>query len=341
MRFLVFFLATIVGLPLYANVVKVGIYGEIIDQDYEYAHNAVADTVVIYAQKDDTTQERIARKGFLVRYKKAKGTVLISHGFMCDKYMAGLLRFVFYPDFNVMTFDFRAHGESTQGQQCTFGRDEAHDVIAAAHFLKNHPDLKGKPLFFYGFSMGAVAGIQGAAVQKGLFRAFVFDCPFASTDTVVQAGLERMKGSFLGYEFDIPGRYIFEKCAYHPYVQSFLKICLKLIDTLGVYNVPTNILPFSPAESIKKIDGPCFFIHCKQDKTVPTESIRCLYQACGSQHKKLWLTDGRGHFDSFFYNPERYSKKIREFLAAVLKGKLQGISVVDDDGTRRAPRKVG
>ena len=52
-----------------------------------------------------------------------------------------------------MTFDFRGHGKNNEGQYCTFGRDEALDVIAAVKFIKSDPELQKLPLFVYGFSM--------------------------------------------------------------------------------------------------------------------------------------------------------------------------------------------
>jgi hypothetical protein len=37
----------------------------------------------------------------------------------------------------------------------------------------------------------------------------------------------------------------------------------------------------------------------------------------------LWLTNGRRHFDSYFYNPEKYIKEIRAFIDEVVNGELK------------------
>lgn len=304
-------------------IMKVGKYGDILSKSDTYSKNAIADNVVIYAKKTHDSQEQITRKGLVVRYKKAKATILISHGFMCDKYWSGFLRNVFpQGTYNFMTFDFRAHGEDKEGQQCTLGRDEANDVIAAAKFLRAHPDLQGLPLIAYGFSMGAAAAIGAQAQDSSLFDAMILDCPFASTERVIKMGLDKMKLSLMGYEFEIPGRSLLEKYAYHPYVQSMIKVGLKVVANLDTQAIDTHIQPFSPVESIKKVTVPCFFIHCKKDEKVSIESVKEIYDGAAG-YKKLWLTQGRGHFDSVFYSPERYSQQVKDFLQQALNGVLK------------------
>jgi len=314
--------------------IRVSEFGKIISRDRQYAQNAVADTVVIYPQKShELSTERIARKGLLVRYKHAKATVLVSHGFMCDKYLSGSLCYVLLQgQYNFMTFDFRAHGEDTQGQECTFGRDEAYDVIAAAKFLRNHPDLQGKPLFVYGFSMGAVASIEAQAKDSSLFNAMILDCPFDSTESIIKMGLDKMKVSICGYEFDVPGRSYLERHAFHPYVQSLFKILLKAVANMETHNIVVNMQLVKPVDSIKLVTVPCLFIHCKNDDRVSVASIKNIYEHAAG-YKQLWITNGRRHYDSIFFDPEGYSRKIKRFLGQVLKGDLLlGDAVIEDDG---------
>ena len=37
----------------------------------------------------------------------------------------------------------------------------------------------------------------------------------------------------------------------------------------------------------------------------------------------LWLTNGRRHFDSYFYNPEKYMKEVRSFIDKVVSGSIK------------------
>ena len=292
--------------------------------------------VKIYARERADSDKKIERSGVLVRYKDAIATILICHGFMCDKFDVAFLRHLFPKGkFNFMTFDFRAHGENVAGQCCTFGRDEAYDVIAAGTFLKNHPELKNKPLFSYGFSMGAVASIEAQAKIPQLFDAMILDCPYDSTENIIKNGLEGLKISIFGYEFAMPGRSILQKYAFHPYVQSFVKIFLKTVSNLDAQHIQIFIHPVNTAESIKKVSVPCLFIHCKNDDKVPVAAIKTVYSGSAADYKKLWLTNGRRHFDSFFYNPEGYTQQIRKFLERVISGeayvKTRQKIVVDPD----------
>ncbi|MDP3888961.1 MAG: alpha/beta hydrolase [bacterium] len=329
----------LVVLSTYAEPIRIGTYGDILEQD-STVKNVVVEQVMIYPQENEHSSKRIARKGILVLNKGAQATILISHGFMCDKYAAGFLRYIFPRDYyNFMTFDFRAHGENVEGQYCTFGRDEAYDVIAAARFLRNHPDLRDKPLIAYGFSMGAVASIEAQAKDATLFDAMILDCPFDTSENVIKKGLEGLKFYFWGYEFNLPGKSLLEKYAFHPYVQRLVKFVLKTVANFDDKNIRTNILPLSPVESIKHVTIPCFFIHCKHDEKVSVNAIKEIYNSAAG-YKMLWLTNGRKHFDSFFYSPEKYSAHIKHFLKQAMTGRLtDNKTIVEDIDDKRISKK--
>jgi len=281
--------------------------------------NSELEKVVLYSQKSENSDEHIIRHGLLVKRDNAKATVLFCHGFSCEKHDIGFLRYIF-KDFNCMTFDFRAHGENIDGQYCTLGKNEAFDVIAAAKFLRSHPDLKDKPLLVYAFSMGAVASIEAQAKDSSLFDAMILDCPFDSAENVIKRGLDNKRLSIFGYEFSIPGRRILTKYVFHPYVQSFVKAFLKAVAKLSTKDINTVICPLHPSESIKKVSVPCLFIHCKNDEKISVDNIKSVYYNAASNYKKLWITNGRNHFDSYFYNPEQYTSNVRKFAYKVING---------------------
>jgi pimeloyl-ACP methyl ester carboxylesterase len=239
---------------------------------------------------------------------------------MCDKYDTAILRQLFPKGtYNIFTFDFRAHGEVSHNQWCTFGKDEVHEVITAGTFIKNHPALKNKPVFAYGFSMGAVAAIEAQAQVPALFNGMILDCPFASSENVIKKGLENAKISLFGYEFSLPGKYLLEKYAFHPYVQTLVKYTLKCLAKLDSKDINTIIYPLYPVETIKQISIPCFFIHCRHDEKISITDAKALYQNAQG-FKRQWITNGRRHYDSLFYNPEQYRFHIRQFLQQILDG---------------------
>lgn len=320
----VFFSAQVhaVGSCSSTNTINAGDYGYVVPEKTKELNGTIVEHVVLYPQENHDSLNKITRYGVLARSKNAKATILICHGFMCDKYDVGVLRKVFKKShFNVMTFDFRAHGQGSQGQYCTFGRDEALDVIAAAQFLRNHPDISDKPLFCYGFSMGAVSAIEAQSSAAGLFDAMILDCPFDSSEKVIKSGLSGLTCSVFGYEFSLPGKDFLQKYAFHPYVQSLVKAVLKTVAQMDTTGVNTNFCPLHPAESVKKITVPLFFIHCKNDQKVTVDQVRRVYDGAAG-YKRLWITNGRRHYDSFFYNPEKYTEQVRQFFHQVMDGDI-------------------
>lgn len=301
--------------------VAVGAHGAIVGHyDVDYIKGATVDKVVLHVP-DGKAGQTIDRQGMLVRYPDAQATILMCHGFMCDKFDQGFLRRLFPRGrYNLMTFDFRAHGANTQGQCCTFGRDEAQDVIAAAQFLKKHPQLKNKPLFVYGFSMGAVAAIQAQAKDPSLFKAMILDCPFDSSEQVIKRALDQIKFSFFGYEFGLPGRGLLSKYAFHPYVQSLIKSLLRTVAKMDIRDIDMYLYPVDTVETIKKVSVPQLLVSCKNDERVSVEGMKTIYSRSAALHKILWITNGRHHFDSYFYNPEKYTERVRRFLEHALNG---------------------
>lgn len=135
----------------------------------------------------------------------------------------------------------------------------------------------------------------------------------------------------MGYEFTVPGSGLLERYILHPYVQSMIKVFLKTVAHLHFKDIPIQIPGFRPSQSVKNISVPCFFIHCKNDDTVPLDAIKQVYE--GAQgYKKLWLTNGRRHYDSCFYNPEAYVTRVRDFISDMLSGSLKASSqgIIED-----------
>lgn len=296
-------------------------YGHVFEVNEDKIAGSVVETVALYAKKNDSSDQKIVRYGTLVKKEKAKATILICHGFGCDKNDIGFFRYIF-PDYNCMTFDFRAHGDNKEGQFCTLGKYECYDVISAAQFLRAHPDLQNKPLLVYGFSMGAVSAIEAQSKKASLFDGMVLDCPFDSAENVIKRGLESQKISLFGYEFHIPGRNILSKYIFHPYIQSFVKAFLAAVAGLSTSKIKTLVCPLCPSHSIRNVTVPCLFIHCKRDEKISVDAIKSIFYNAASKYKKLWITNGRRHFDSFFYNPEKYAARLRKFANKVVNGEI-------------------
>lgn len=292
-----------------------------LDKQKKYLRGGLLEYITFSAQQAERDEKNtLKRNGIMFRHPDARATILICHGFMCDKFDIGFLRHTMFPDYNVLVFDFRAHGENVAPEQCcTFGRDEALDVAGAVNYLKSRDDIKQLPRIAYGFSMGAAAAIAAQSKDPSLFSAMVLDCPYDATDTVVQQSLEKLSISLFGYTFEFPGKSILARYAYNSFAQSCIKRLLRAITHIDVMQTNTQLYPFSPSEAAKKITVPCFFIHCKKDEKVPIHAAESLFDNVQG-YKRLWITDGRKHYDSIFFNPEKYTYKVNAFIQAVLNG---------------------
>jgi len=299
---------------------------------------SITEHVVFAVQKNDVSPEQLRRPGILILRPKARATILMCHGFGCDKRDIAFLRIMF-PEYNIMTFDFRAHGAYCEGQYCTLGKEEAFDVVGAAQFLKQYDKTKNQPVMLYGFSMGAVAAIEAQAKNPSLFKGMVLDCPFDSVQSLIRRGLDQLKITVFGYEIPIPGKSLLEKGAFNQYTQPLVQALLKIFAGFDAKRTSVAAHHVHPEESIKKITVPCFFIHCKNDEKVPVAAIKTVFNNAGTDHKQLWITGGRRHFDSFFHEPDRYIRKVQKFFKRVLAQAYTELSkdkVIDDSDHPRS-----
>lgn len=287
----------------------------------KYYEGGKEEVISFLSRESIDSDKKILRHGVLIRRPNAKGTVLICHGFSANKYDISFIHMMF-KEYNSMAFDFRAHGQNPKGQVCTLGRNEAFDVLAAVKYIKNDPELKDKPLYAYGFSMGAVAAIIAQAQEENLFDALVLDCPYDSTDNLLDRGINTFKFNLFGYNIPIPGSSILRSYAYNTYLQSFLKTMLKVFADMNSDPIATEIHPVYPNEAIKYVKVPCFIIGCVNDDKAPVEAVRAIFD--GAQgYTRLWLTQGRRHFDSIFYKLPEYFYRVKRFLEKCRDGSIK------------------
>jgi pimeloyl-ACP methyl ester carboxylesterase len=286
----------------------------------KYFNGSAAIPVSFESKKnsDQNDNETIKRNGLLYINNEAKATILVCHGFMTSKEDFSLFRYLF-KDYNVLTFDFRAHGENSSGQICTFGNDEKYDIYGAVDFIKNHALLRDKPIIAYGISMGAVASIIASHEKKDIFSCAIWDSPFDSTGGLVNRAIDRMKLSLFGYDFSFPGLHLFKKYIYHPYVQELFKFFLRVVAHIDTTRILTVLRPISPEDAIRDVEIPFMLITCYNDEKAPPKAVGSIYKnAISSPFKRLWVAPGRNHCDSFFANPEKYIYKIRAFIRKII-----------------------
>lgn len=270
--------------------------------------------VSIQVKEDDGSV--LIRPGELVMREHAKGTVLLCHGFKRDLTDTRVMRSALFKDYNTLIFDFRAHGWLKGGECCSFGKNEVRDIQAAVEFIREHEKLKDLPLFGYGMSMGAATLILTQA-QDPLFDGLILDSPFATMSEVIDRGLDRLTLSIAGYDMAFPLKRMLSWYAFNPSMNGTLKFVLQMVG-MDATSIATCVQPVRPVDAIEKVTAPCFIIGCVQDQQVPKEAFEQVFAAASSRNKKLWISEGRGHVDSFFSQPEQYHEKIVSFLNTTL-----------------------
>jgi pimeloyl-ACP methyl ester carboxylesterase len=291
-------------------------------------------------QRGRQDTQTFIRKGILITRPQALGTVVVCHGFTQSKHEAAFFR-TFFPYFNILAFDFRAHGDLTDGQYSTIGNDEIYDVKGAVDFVKAHPDLQGKPVVGFGFSMGAVSLLQAQAEFPDLFQALIMDSPFDSSSDCMATCIDRMLTvKLFGQKYRIPGRKVMMKCLYCERLQPVMRQVFRYAAGFKNFTAKTKFVPVLPIENAPKVTVPCFFITCENDQKVPVGCVRRLYNTVNAPYKRLWITKGLRHCASCIECPELYVYRINKFIKNALDNSWTQADKIHDDRSQKHDENI-
>ncbi len=281
--------------------------------------------------QDATSGKTFVRKGLLTLRPNALGTVIICHGYTHSKHEAAFFRTLF-PHFHVLAFDFRAHGELTKGQYSTIGRDEMFDVKGAVDFVRAHPELSGKPIIGFGFSMGAVSLLQAQSNFKDLFDLLILDSPFdSSSDCMTRRIHEMLTYNVFGKTYTLPGENLILNTLYKERLRPITKVFFRCATGMSTNVAQTKFVPVNPINGAPEITAPCFFVSCENDTKVTVDCVRRLYDAVHAPYKRQWITPGPGHCKSCLSQPEQYSSRLNKFIMTALDGSWTDSEKIHDD----------
>lgn len=182
---------------------------------------------------------------------RAKGTIIVGHGYPFDKANIFEATEWLHPEFNLFYYDHRSFGDS-EGKYTTGGIKEVKDIEAAIKYVKNK---QTKPIGLYGYSMSAAAMLMAPDDDV---KAIVADSSYATVDHV----LNHMFPRLISWPFAKLGH-----------------LCGALA---GVD------LDKSPLEAIKNKKVPVLLLHGELDEQVPVENTELLYKA--AKGKTLFIS---------------------------------------------------
>jgi pimeloyl-ACP methyl ester carboxylesterase len=251
--------------------------------------------------------------GMLVRARAGvgrRGLIIFAHEFCSDMYScARYCRPLQEAGYDILTFDFRGHGQSEcppsyTPRQWVTDRD-LDDMRGAAAFAESWLAEQGYPLEYgaFGTSRGACAAIL-VALENPRVRAIVADGAF-STDTTIEYFMRRWAYIFarvrLAYENHPPTFWRFLRWAMIYFAHREFKC-----------HFP------SVRKAIKRMTPrPMLFIHGERDSYLPVEQTRRLY-ALAPQPKYLWIAPGARHNQAVIHHPEFYARLTTGFFDAHL-----------------------
>ncbi len=188
--------------------------------------------------------------------------------------------------FNVLLFDWRAHGQS-EGEVVTLGFNERYDLIAAVQFAKS----KGaERIGVLGFSMGGTVAIATAAVYEDI-HALVVDSPFVTIVSAVAGGL---------IERGLP-----DGAAY---------VLARLLLITACLRTRLNLFEIDLARWIGRVaPRPLLLMFGEQDMIVPKVESDLAFAHAG-EPREIWRVPEAAHRDLHIHQPEKYRHRIVEFF---------------------------
>lgn len=251
-------------------------------------YSTPTDYGISFEEVEFKTKDGLRLKGWLLLNNRNIPTIIICHGFGTSRSdVLVLADFIYKAGYNVLLFDFRAHGES-QGWYTSFGYLETQDLDTAVEFLKNNSELNNKNFGVIGVSMGGSVAIMAAAKNENI-KAVVADSPYADLDSaIIQHAklLLKTPNSFLGH------------LAIFAYRLRF-------------FTDSSNISPLKDISTISP--RAVMIISGTKDVRMPPQDAEKLYLNA-RQPKELFLVVSEGHTNSFWQDREEYQRRVLDFL---------------------------
>lgn len=250
---------------------------------------------------------------------ESRGVIIFCHEFGCDmyscaRYCLGLLR----EGFDIFTFDFRSHGNSSSlpGYQprlwCT--DKEISDCRGAIRFVKEQLESQNRDvkIGLFGISRGAGAAIMAASKTQSqkIVKAVLTDSAF-STDTTMEWSMKKWAHIFAKVRF----MYANHSTEYWRFLRWLLIKCAQ---------VRFRCRFPSARKTLKQIKGiPIFFIHGKKDSYIRPAQAEILFNASPKPHY-LWIVAQAKHNQAVEIEPKLYSDRTTAFFEKYLNGNKIG-----------------
>lgn len=188
--------------------------------------------------------------------------------------------------------DQRSHGNS-EGNAITFGVKERFDVVSWVEYVLSRFG-KDTKIILSGVSMGAATVLMASELDlPENVVCILADCPYSSPKEII---------SKVARDRKFPDKLVY----------PFIKLSARLF--AGI-----NLEAASPIEAVKNTNIPILIVHGDDDRYVPYEMGKSVFEACASDKKKMLTVKGAGHAISYFLETEEYTRTVTEFVNYAIK----------------------
>jgi alpha-beta hydrolase superfamily lysophospholipase len=169
--------------------------------------------------------------------------------------------------YNILAFDFRAHGESG-GQLSSFGDRERFDVLGAVRWARANRPAESRRLFGLGVSMGGAALLAAAAEPTDDARAIDAVAVFSTYDNLSTLA------------DDLTSRYMVAPVGW---------LARHVGVPLAGAHVGTDLAAFSPAAAADRLaPRPLMVVHGRSDHVIPFETGVRLFDRAPHPKVRMW-----------------------------------------------------
>ena len=201
-----------------------------------------------------------------------RNTVIVCHGLASSKSNQLILGRRLVPGgFNVLAFDFRAHGESG-GQLTSFGATEKRDVLAAVRWVREAHPQQSQKVFGVGASMGGAALIAAAADPSPEGQSISAIATYAVYDD-----MDLLVRDLSREYFERPLGWLLEHVGV----------------PIASAHAGVNLTAFAPARDVSRLwPRPILYIHGREDDIIPFARGQNLFDFTPQPKYHLWYPKG-------------------------------------------------
>ena len=186
---------------------------------------------------------------------------------------------------NTLLVDQRAHGKSG-GRTITFGLRERFDCLAWCRYAAER--FPGVPITLAGVSMGATTVLMAAGLDlPEQVRGVIADSPYSSPVDIIK----KVCG-----DAHLPPKLVY----------PLIRLGARLF---GGFDLAET----TAAREIKEARIPILIIHGEDDRFVPCDMSREIFDACPARKMRVTFP-GAGHGLSYIADPEGYRQAVAQFL---------------------------